>query len=73
MGRKKKVLTLINEAAKDKKHKITVLPFMCGSGKSSAVSEKIAEAIKKREGLLVVTDRVKRLHEYLKPWHDSER
>ena len=72
MGRKKKILTLINEAAESEEHSIVVLPLICGAGKSTAVSEKIAEAIQKNEGLLVVTDRVYRFNEYLQPQHNEE-
>ena len=73
MGRRKKILTLINEAIADNEHPITVLPLMCGAGKSSAISEKIVEAIQKNEGVLIITDRLYRFEEYLKPRDDKLR
>ena len=66
MGRKKTILTLINEA-ETSDHKVTVLPLMCGAGKSSTISQKIAECIRRRSGLIIVTDRTERFDQYLSP------
>ena len=67
------VLELINKCAADEeyKDKVTVLPLMCGTGKSTAISYKIRECIEENSGLLVVTDRKKRLEEYFDP-RDAE-
>ncbi len=68
------VLKLINKCAADEEHKdkVTVLPLMCGTGKSTAISYKIRECIEKNSGLLVVTDRKDRLKGYLEPDRDEE-
>ena len=71
MGRKKSVLTLINEAAADNEHNVIVLPLMCGTGKSSAISEIIRESIQHKSGILIVTDRTSRFDEYLSPRDDE--
>lgn len=72
----KSILNLINEVAADPKtkHLISVLPLMCGTGKSTAISQKIREVIKadNDEGLLVITDKADRLDEYMNPQHDGE-
>lgn len=68
-----RVLELINQyAAADGEHKAYVLPLMCGTGKSSAISLKIRESIENNEGLLVVTDRKDRLKEYMEPKKNKE-
>ena len=68
-----RVLELINQlAAAEGESKAYVLPLMCGTGKSSAISLKIRESIENNEGLLVVTDRIERLNEYLNPGRNQE-
>lgn len=63
------VLKLIREVAYDQKSKdeVTVLPLMCGTGKSTSISYLIKDAIEKNEGLVVMTDRIARFDGYLKP------
>ncbi len=63
------VLKLIREVAYDQKTKdeVTVLPLMCGTGKSTSISYLIKDAIEKNEGLVVMTDRIARFDGYLKP------
>lgn len=53
------------EADDDTADKVSVLPLMCGSGKSTAITLKIKEVIEHGEGLgmLLVTDSKKRLDE----------
>ena len=69
----KSIADLILEVAADEAHKdeISLLPLMCGTGKSTAISEIIGRTIrladKTGNGVLVVTDRVNRLHDYLSP------
>lgn len=67
----KRVLQKINQIAADKefKDKVSVLPFMCGTGKSTAISMKIREVIEANDGngLLIVTDSVRRMYDYLEP------
>ena len=65
MSEKKTILQIINKIASEDDQSPVVLPLMCGAGKSQAISEKICEAIQHNEGLLVLTDRVSRLKEYL--------
>ena len=68
-----RVLELINQlAAAEGESKAYVLPLMCGTGKSSAISLKIRESIENNEGLLVVTDRKDRLKEYMEPDRNQE-
>ncbi len=73
----KQVFEFLNQIAVDEEHQneVTVLPFMCGSGKSTAISYKIRDVIEKAEatgeGLLIVTDRTDRMADYLHP-HDRE-
>ena len=45
--KKLSVLELINKYAADEEHKdkVTVLPLMCGTGKSTAISYKMRECI----------------------------
>ena len=73
----KSIAKLILKVAADKKHRkeISLLPLMCGTGKSTAISQLIAKTIREADdtgnGLLVVTDRTDRLDDYLSP-HDPE-
>ncbi len=68
------VLDLINEVAADRDHiqDISVLPLMCGTGKSTAISYKIKETIEQAKetghGLLIITDRVDRMDDYMHPY-----
>ena len=52
--------------------KINVLPLMCGTGKSTAISylirQTIEEAADTGNGLLVVTDRIDRMDDYMHPY-----
>lgn len=71
------ITDLIRRVAKDSDHRndVSVLPMLCGMGKSTAISRIIRQTIEAvtatGNGLLVVTDRTDRLHEYMEPW-DSE-
>ena len=73
----KQVFEIIHSIAADLEHKdeITVLPLMCGSGKSTAISYLIRQTIEESEetgnGLLVVTDRKDRMEDYMKPYDDE--
>ncbi len=70
------ITQLINDITSDQKRvkEITVLPIMCGSGKSTAISYLIRQTIENASltgnGLLVVTDRIDRLDDYMHP-HDN--
>ena len=74
----KSILHQINLIAEDKEpdSKITVLPYMCGSGKSTAISYLIRQTIENHEstgdGLLIVTDRKDRMEDYLCSSCDAE-
>lgn len=69
----KSVLDFINEVAADAEHihEVSVLPLMCGTGKSTAISYKIKETIEQAEttgdGLLIITDRTDRMDDYMHP------
>ena len=73
----KSVLDFINEVAADAEHihEVSVLPLMCGTGKSTAISYKIKETIEQAEttgnGLLIITDRKDRMDDYMHP-HDQD-
>ena len=58
------------EADADTADKVSVLPLMCGSGKSTAITLKIKEVIERGNGLgmLIVTDSNKRLDEL---WNEN--
>ena len=51
--------------------KITVFPLCCGVGKSNYVKYAIADALQNRKGLIVVTDEVKRLNDYVNPQNEQ--
>ena len=53
--------------------RVTVAALMCGMGKSTYISGRIAQTLSSRtpEGMLIVTDEVQRMHSYLEP-HDAE-
>ena len=67
----RRVLELINKAARSEDHrKTTVLPLECGSGKSSAISLRICQTIEaykngSRTGILIMSDNRKQLRRYL--------
>lgn len=69
------VLETLDRAAADHEHddKVSVMSLMCGSGKSSAISLKIAQIIHaineegSTDGLLVVSDTKEALKRYLDP------
>ena len=69
----KSIAELILEVAADEEHRndISLLPLMCGTGKSTAISEIIGRTIRLADqtgnGLLVITDRIDRLNDYLNP------
>lgn len=73
------ILNLINRIASDQNtlHQVSVVPLMCGAGKSTAISYKIAEVLHSFEtnpdqtdGILIVTDSIERMEEYIKPKSD---
>ena len=70
------ITQLINDITSDQKRvkEIAVLPIMCGSGKSTAISYLIRQTIENTSltgnGLLVVTDSIDRLDDYMHP-HDN--
>lgn len=68
------IAELINRVAADEKHKdaVSVLPLLCGMGKSTAISQIIRQRLEAEQGLLVITDRTERLHEYMEPGRDPE-
>ena len=65
------ILTMINAKEEDdaNRDKITVMPLMCGSGKSTAIRLKIRQIIEANngEGIIIVTDSTDRMRDYLKP------
>ena len=73
----KDVLTLLNSIACQDvdTDKVTVLPLMCGTGKSTAISYLIRQTIinswKNGEGLLIVTDRKDLMENYMNPQYDD--
>ena len=71
MKKKKSIAEIIEYGLDDRHHKITVLPFMCGAGKSTAISELIVKAIQQERRLLIITDRIYRFDQYLNPKNDE--
>lgn len=71
------VLAMINALADDeaKQDTISVLPLMCGTGKSSAIRLKIIQTIEANDGdgLLIMTDNLDRMRDYLTPADDEMR
>jgi len=69
------IANLVEKVAADKetKDKVSVLPLVCGSGKSTAISYLIKRVIERndRNGILIVTDSLERMKEYTHP--DSKR
>ena len=69
------IANLIEKVAADEntKDKVSVLPLICGSGKSTAVSYLIKRVIERNDnnGILIVTDSLDRMKEYVTP--DSKR
>ena len=73
------VLDLINDYAEEKNtEKITVLPFMCGTGKSTAIRLYMKQIIDRvidgggfGDGAIIITDNIERMLDYLRP-HDDE-
>ncbi len=65
------VLKLINEAEDDvtNRDRISVLPLMCGTGKSSALRLKMRQIIEANDGygMIIVTDNIDRMRDYLQP------
>lgn len=63
------VLQLINEVQNDEatKDRISVLPLMCGTGKSSALRLKMKQIIEAGDGsgMIIVTDSIDRMRDYL--------
>ena len=70
------VLQLINETENDTENadRISVLPLMCGTGKSSALRLKMRQIIEDNDGngMIVVTDNIDRMRDYLLPDNDDE-
>ena len=64
------ILDYINkvEADPETADKVSVLPLMCGTGKSTAITLKIKEVIEHGAGLLIVTDNNDRLY---KLWDEN--
>lgn len=71
----KAIFELINQVESNDEFsdKVSVMDFMCGTGKSTAISMKIRQAIETNQGLLVVTDSVERLEHYMEPYDDELR
>lgn len=65
------VLSMINEVQDDVKNwdRITVLPLMCGSGKSTAIRYKMRQIIEANngDGMIIVTDDIDRMRDYVNP------
>ena len=74
----KQVFEIINQIAADEEDRdeITLVPLMCGTGKSTAISYKIRQTIEEAEetgnGLLVVTDRKDRMNDYIFLQHPGD-
>lgn len=71
------ILELIDKVEADTANsdKVSVMPLMCGSGKSNAITFKIKEVIEKGDGsgMIVVTDSIERLEKYWNPNADNRR
>ncbi len=69
------VLDMINSIEDDieNRDKITVLPLMCGTGKSSALRLKMQQIILANDGygMIIVTDSIDRMRDYLLPPDDE--
>ena len=69
------VLQMIDEIADDQTRKdmITVLPLMCGTGKSTALRMKMRQIIEANnsDGMIVITDNLDRMRDYLRPGDDD--
>ncbi len=67
------IVRYIDEEQKAGGDKITVLPFACGTGKSSAISYKIAEVLQDggTDGMIILTDRIERMYEYPAPKNEG--
>jgi len=65
------ILNFINEVAQDEStaDKVSVLPLVCGAGKSTAISYLIRQVIEQNDdnGILIVTDSKERMAEYTNP------
>lgn len=65
------IANLVEKVAADQetKDKISVLPLVCGSGKSTAISYLIKRVIERNDGngILIVTDSLERMKEYTNP------
>ncbi len=70
----KSIADLILEVAADPetRYEVSLLPLMCGTGKSTAISELIGKTIREADethnGILIITDRVDRMYDYLRPY-----
>lgn len=71
-----KICNLIEDVMMDEQHadSITVLPLICGAGKSTAISHLIRRVLEApdHDGVLIVTDRKDRMEEYISPSPDFE-
>lgn len=74
--RTSKICNLIEDVMLDVRHAdaITVLPLICGAGKSTAISHLIRRVLETPDhaGVLIVTDRKDRMEEYVAPSPDYE-
>lgn len=65
------VLEMINVVESDvsNRDRITVLPIMCGTGKSTAIGLKMRQIIEANDGsgMIVITDSINRMRDYLLP------
>lgn len=73
-----KVKQVLDHLSGDPTDELCLLPLMCGSGKSTALSYLIMDVIERNEmgistdGVVVVTDSVKRFEKYISPTHDED-
>lgn len=73
------IIEMINRVANDEEHKelVSILPLLCGMGKSTAISQVIRQTLAQEKeghhGLVVITDRIARLHEYMEPYDPELR
>lgn len=72
------ILETINTAQSSPIDKVTVFPFMCGSGKATAIKQKIKEVILSleqgsRDGMIIITDTILGLKSYAEPKDDKEQ
>ncbi len=69
----KSIFQIIEDIRHESSPEIVALPLMCGSGKSTSISQVISAFIRRKEGILILTDRVARFQQYLEPIDKSVR